>query len=207
MPEMSCLFGVASGEFLAVLRADPDCDERLHRFWKCEGLTLPGDGLAVVRLGGNLKPPWAPEPRWQAEPPERWQAESPASGPLRDALAQNSFLLEALPPPDVVARFAGIARETGRRLCWWWWEEHGDDLYADAAWCFGPDHEFVAARETGLANGADDGRVHVYEGGAPATISPHAPLQLVMNALGFRSSLQYFAPMDDWHFDWEPHRT
>jgi len=29
----------------------------------------------------------------------------------------------------------------------------------------------------------------------------------VMNALGFRSSLQYFAPMDDWHFDWEPHRT
>jgi len=74
MPEMSCLFGVASGELLAALRADPDCDERLHRFWKCEGLTLPGDGLAVVRLGGNLKPPWAPEPRWQAEPPERWQA-------------------------------------------------------------------------------------------------------------------------------------
>jgi len=202
MPEMSCLFGVASSELLAALRADPDCDERLHRFTKCEGLTLSGDGLAVVRLGGKLEPLWGPVP-------ERWQAGPPVDGPLKNALPHHPFLLEALPPPDVAARFAGIARDTGRRLCWWWWWERGDDLYADAAWCFGPDRRFIAARETVLAGGESfEGRVRLYEDGSPDGIGvKRAPLQLVMQALGFRSSLQYFAPMDDFHFDWSPHRT
>lgn len=197
MPVMSCLFSVASSEMLAALRADRDCDERLHRFWKCKGLTLSGDGLAVVRLGGSLEPPWTPAS-------ECWEAESQTPA-LKAALAHHRFLLEALPPPEVVARFARIARDTGRRLCWWWWEEHGDDLYADAAWCFGPDRELIAARATWLGSG--DGRVHLYEHGVPERTSPHAPLQLVMRALGFRSRRQYFLPMDSWRFDWSTHRA
>jgi hypothetical protein len=197
---MSCLFGAAGAELMAALGAAPDCDGRLYRFTFCPGLTLSGDALAVVRLGGNLTPPWTPVP-------ERWLAEPPPSEPLARALARHGFLLEALPPPEACARLAEIARAAGRPLWWWWWWERGDDLYADAAWCCGPEGELVAARATALATGDDDERVHVYAAGAPDATTARAPLQVVMDALGFASEHQYFVPMDSWHFDWSPFRA
>jgi hypothetical protein len=180
MPELSCLFGRA--DLLPVLARDPFCKSRLHHFRRCDGLTLSGDGLAVVHLSGSVDLPW--QPRASDHP----------------IVERHRWIREALPPPEMTAYWAG------RRLAWWWWWERGDDLYADAAWLFSP--ESLAARATVLA-GWDGEEAFVYsgwgEGDEPKPLL-QSPFQLAMNHLGFSASVEYFPPAESYRFDWAQYR-
>jgi hypothetical protein len=177
MPELSCLFGRATADVLQALRLDPYCRDRLHLFRECDGIEISGDGLAVVHLGGSVKPPWTP--RADAHP----------------ITELHPWLQEALPPPEVTAYWAHLP------LAWWWWWERGDDLYADAAWLFSP--ESLAARATELAAEREEGFVYRGEERAPLDTSP---FQLAMQHLGFSASTQYFVPAESYRFDWSPFR-
>jgi len=204
VPEISCLFGAATPPLLRELSGEPICASRLHRLTTCQGLELSGDGLAVVFLSGAVRLPWSlpPEPRPKDRP---LVARALAAGMGR------SWLEEALPPPPLMDTWAGIAQRVRQPLGWWWWHERGDSLYSDAAWVAAPDGELLAVRETPLSSGkaTDEGRVYGEDqhGSVAVVELADAPLRLVMEALGFRSALQYFAPTDDWHFDWAPHRV
>lgn len=197
MPFVSCLFGVASPLVLEALNRDPTCAGRVHRLAECEGIDLAGQTLAVVFLQGSISPPW----------PERDQPcwDLPQAGLLPPPVTQYGWLDGALPPPEVVQAWVALSRRIGRPLVWWWWWERGDELYADAAWVLGPGRQAIAARETPNCSGAqeDDG-ILVEEGAEPVKLE-EAPLQFALAQLGFESTLQYFAPADDWKFDWSKH--
>ena len=206
MPEMSCLFARATPAAIRALRDDPVCRLRLHRFETCEGLTLEGEALAVVYLSGAVAPPWYPDDPGGPRPPTDWSATRP-EGLIAPPIGRLPWIEDALPPPDLMARWADLAREGAFRLAWWWWWERGDHLYADAAWLFAPEGQEIAARTTRrLGAGGDVGFVYGPAGSAPAPLGT-SPLQLAMRHLGFASSVEYFVPTDVWRFDWAPFRV
>jgi hypothetical protein len=207
MPEMSCLFARATPAAIRALRDDPVCGMRLHRFEACEGLTLDGDALAVVYLSGAVAPPWHPDDPGGPRPPAEWASARPA-GLLAPPLGRLPWIEDALPPPELMARWADLARSGDFRLAWWWWWERGDDLYADAAWLMAAEGQRIAARSTRLLGdaGGDVGFLYGPDDGPPAALDA-APLQLAMRHLGFESSLEYFVPTDVWRFNWAPFRV
>ena len=204
---MSCLFTRATPAAIGALRADPVGGTRLHRFASCEGLTLDGEGLAVVYLSGAVAPPWDPDDRSGRRPTEDW-SQARALGLRAPPLDRLPWLEDALPPPAVLARWAALSRDHDLRLAWWWWWERGDDLYADAACLFAPDRQVTAARpprpvgdaggDLGLLYGPGDDRPTALE---------EAPLKLAMRHLGFKSADEYFVPTDIWRFDWSRYRV
>jgi hypothetical protein len=217
MPMLSCLFGRATEDVLTTLRADPSCCQRLHQFKKCEGVDLPSEGLAVVHLEGTVTPLWffdeaGVEPtraQYQERSghiPEQWIKEDMKSlGLLKPPLIQHRWLAEALPPPRVVARWADIARTTGRHLAWWWWWERGDSLYADASWLFAPEAQSIVVRETHLVADGDQ-KTLLYTKDEGVTSVRGYPFSLAMRHLGLKARCEYFPPAESWNFDWTPFR-
>jgi hypothetical protein len=206
MPEMSCLFARATPDVIRALRADPACGMRLHRFQACEGLRLDGEALAVAYLSGAVAPPWYPDEPGRQRPVADWTGGRPADV-LAPPLGQYPWLEEALPPPEIVATWAALARDHDFRLAWWWWWERGDSLYADAAWLFAPERQAIAARTTSLLDSGASDAGRLYSDGSPPARLDAAPLQVAMRHLGFESSLEYFVPTDLWRFDWSPFRV
>jgi hypothetical protein len=135
---------------------------------------------------------------------ERWSGPLPV-GILTPPLQAHPWLPEALPPPDTIARWTRLSAATGEKLAYWWWWERGDDLYADVAWLFAPASAVLLVRETVLV--ASEERTFQYPSAPDQAPLDAAPLQAAMKHLGVRSSLQYFAPAEDWHFDWAPYRV
>ncbi len=206
MPEMSCLFGVSTAPLLQALAADPVCSARLHELRECEGLELGGQRLLTVFLSGAVDPPWASEETagdQLVDSEDPWAR--PHAGLLAPPLVERGWLRDALPPPDVMTRWAAIGRT--HRLAWWWWWERGDDLYADAAWLFGPEGQSLALRDTHLWNGVKPENGGLYRERGAVEPLPQAPLKLAMAHLGLRSTMEHFAPTDSWRFDWAPYRV
>ena len=204
MPYISCLFASASERLVTALGEDPDCHGRLHRFDAVSGLDLRGGDLLVVHVQGSVAAPWpGAHEGYSPMAYERW-AEPLPSGILAPPIEVHSWLPEALPPPDTIARWTRLAADTAEKLAFWWWWERGDELYADVAWLFAPAATTLLVRET--VEVASEERTFQYT--SPPADAPidEIPLHAAMKHLGFRSSLQYFTPTDDWHLDWTPHR-
>lgn len=205
MPYISCLFAAGTKRTIAALVEDPASRDRTHRFTAVSGVDLRGGALLVVHLQGSVDAPWPGS--HEGDSPiahERWSGPLPA-GILTPPLREHAWLPEALPPPEVIARWARLATTTGKNLAYWWWWERGDELYADVAWLFAPDATTLLVRET--VEVASEERTFQYTSGSErAPLPDTVPLQAAMKHLGFRSSLQYFTPTDDWRFDWAPHR-
>ncbi|MFT3774218.1 MAG: hypothetical protein QM820_53325 [Minicystis sp.] len=190
---------------LAALGEDPECHDRLHRFDEVSGLDLCRGALIVVHLQGSVAAPW-PGAHESDSPMayERWSKPLPA-GILVPPLQAHSWLPEALPPPDTIARWTRLSATTGEKLAYWWWWERGDELYADVAWLFAPTATALLVRET--IEVASEERAFRYTSAPERAPLDAAPLQAAMKHLGFQSSLQYFVPAESWRFDWAPYRV
>lgn len=205
MPYISCLFASATDRLLAALGGDPDSRERVHRFDEVSGVDLGGGGLIVVHLQGSVDAPW-PDAHEGYSPgaEERWSGPLP-SGILTPPIEAHSWLPEALPPPESIARWTRLSATTGEKLAYWWWWERGDELYADVAWLFAPAAATLVVRET--VEVASEERTFEYGSAPEQALLDAVPLHAAMKHLGFQSSLQYFAPADGWLFDWAPYRV
>lgn len=205
MPYISCLFASASDRMLAALREDPDCRDRLHRFREVEGVDLSGGELFVVHLQGSVDAPW-PDVHEGYSPMAReaWSGPLP-SEILTPPFDAHTWLSEALPPPEALARWSRISAITGERLALWWWWERGDTLYSDLTWLFSPEGATLLVRET--TEVGDEERTFQYPPPPEGAPLEEVPLHAAMKHLGFQSSLQYFIPTDSWHFDWAPYRV
>ena len=205
MPYIACLFASATDRLLTALGEDPDSRRRVHRFDAVSGIDLYGRDLIVVHLQGSVAAPWPGAGEgYSPLAHERWSQPLPA-GILTPPIEAHPWLPEALPPPATIARWTRLSATTGEKLAYWWWWERGDELYADVTWLFAPTGAALLVRET--VEVVDVERTLQYTSVPNEAPLPAVPLQAAMKHLGFRSSIQYFAPTDDWHFDWLPYRA
>lgn len=202
MPTVTCFLVRPGEEVHRFLLADPRLAPHAYRL----------DHVTTVRV---------PSGAWS-------EAERAAAG-LAPALERFAWLKDALPAPELVSEMWAIAQATRAPIAWFYWEEHGDDLYADAAWVLDPtpprgpppwlelpasyEHLVVVpsgrwlyVRQTALmGEGGDSASFALDDRGTPVEWSG-SPLVDALRHLEIATATEYLVAEDRSDFDWERHR-